>query len=60
MNTWLASQNPLAQENRVTPAMKLFRDIRRITTKVPKVAWRNVPPDGSHNHDRYLYGNPRK
>ncbi|MBI1792049.1 MAG: hypothetical protein HYR60_31365 [Acidobacteria bacterium] len=47
-----------ARENRVTPAMKLFRDIRGISSKVPKNAWRSVPADGSHNLDHYLYGSP--
>jgi hypothetical protein len=55
-----ALQKRSAHENRVTPAMKLFRDIRGISSKVPKNAWRSVPPDGSHNHDHYLYGSPRK
>ncbi len=55
-----ALQKSFAHENRVTPAMKLFRDIRRMSSKVPKNAWRSVPTDGSHNHDRYLYGSPRK
>ena len=44
----------------VTSVMRLFQDIRRISSKVPRRAWRAVPQDGSYNHDHYLYGSPRK
>ncbi len=44
----------------ITPAMRLFQEIRRISSKVPRRAWRAVPRDGSYNHDHYLYGSPRK
>ncbi len=44
----------------IAPPMRLFQDIRRISAKVPRRAWRAVPQDGSYNHDHYLYGSPRK
>ena len=38
----------------------IWEEIDEIVSEVPPEAWDEVPPDGSLNHDHYLYGSPKK
>lgn len=38
----------------------IWEVIDEIVSKVPPEVWDDVPPDGSLNHDHYLYGAPKK
>jgi hypothetical protein len=38
----------------------IWAEIREIVKDVPEEAWREIPADGSAQHDHYLYGAPKK
>lgn len=38
----------------------LGEKIKTITADVPDEVWEKIPPDGSEQHDHYIYGTPKK
>jgi hemerythrin superfamily protein len=51
-----AEDTPPAESNLKT----LWEEIDEIVSDVPPEVWEQVPPDGSLNHDHYLYGASKK
>jgi hypothetical protein len=38
----------------------LFRDIEECGQDIPDDVWKEIPADGSLNHDHYLYGSKKR
>ena len=38
----------------------IWQKIRARSKKIPNEVWEEMPRDGSEQHDRYLYGVPKK
>ncbi len=38
----------------------IWQKIRARSKKIPDEVWKEMPPDGSEQHDHYLYGVPKK
>ncbi|MGI9037150.1 MAG: hypothetical protein ACR2GD_14075 [Pyrinomonadaceae bacterium] len=52
-------------EKKVSVAQKkdsrpIWEVIAEISSQVPDEEWAKLPADGAENHDRYLYGAPKK
>jgi hypothetical protein len=51
----------LAQKNQPQPPQKtIWEKIDECMAEVPDEEWEKVPTDGSYQHDRYLYGTPKR
>ncbi len=44
------------QAEEETSLQSLFRKIEERGKNIPDEVWEEIPPDGSINHDHYLYG----
>ena len=44
------------QADEQTSLQSLFRKIEERGQNIPDEVWQEIPPDGSINHDHYLYG----
>jgi len=42
------------------PPRTMLDVVRDIESEIPDDLLRKLPSDGSHNHDHYLYGAPKK
>jgi hypothetical protein len=41
-------------------ARHIWEEIAEISAQLPAEDWRQVPSDGSEQHDHYLYGSPKR
>jgi Protein of unknown function (DUF2281) len=51
----------LAQQNSPQPPQQtIWEKIDETMAKLPDEVWDDSPTDGSYQHDRYLYGTPKR
>lgn len=55
-----AGAGAIQSSDAATDMEGLLETVRRITSKIPEEAWKDIPADLSINVDHYLYGHPKK